>query len=206
MEGTVGEIRMFAGTFAPMNWSICNGQTLALRAYTALYAIIGTNYGGDGTTTFKLPDLQGRTIVGTGQGVGLTNYDLGDSTGTETATLSLSQMSAHNHLLTYTPAAGTATVTIKASADLNDEPSPEGNLLGAPAALGESLFGLPQGLVQEVQMANDTLSIQKVAGPQLTNLALAVSGSTTTAIHENRQPSMALNYVICLQGVFPSRD
>lgn len=197
---------MFAGTYAPLNWSICNGQTLALRAYTALYAIIGTNYGGDGTSTFKLPDLQGRTIVGAGQGVGLTNYDLGVSTGTETATLSLSEMSAHNHLLTYTPAAVTATVNIKASADLNDETKPAGNLLGAPAALGESLFGLPQGLVQQVQMANGTLSIQSVTGPQLTNLALAVSGSTTTAIHENRQPSMALNYVICLQGVFPARD
>ncbi len=206
MEGTIGEIRMFAGTFAPLNWSICNGQTLAIGSYTTLYAVIGTSYGGDGRSTFKLPDLQGRTIVGAGQGAGLTNYNIGDSTGTETATLSLSQMAAHNHLLTYTPAASTATVTIKASADQNDQISPAGNLLGAPSGIGESLYGIPQTPAQEVQMADGTLGIQSVTGPQLTSLALAVSGSTTTAIHENRQPLMALNYVICMYGIFPSRD
>lgn len=206
MEGTIGEVRMFAGTFAPMSWATCSGQTLAVRAYTALYAIIGTYYGGDGTTTFKLPDLQGRTIVGTGQGNGLTLYDIGDSDGTESVTIGLQEMSAHIHGLTYVPAAGTATVTVKASSDQYDEPSPTGNLLGAPSGLGEMLYGVPQAPAQQAPMANGTLSIQSVTGPQLTSLAIAASGSAVPAIHENRQPSMALNYVICMEGLFPARD
>ncbi|AZI24174.1 phage tail protein [Pedobacter sp. G11] len=206
MEGTIGEIRMFAGTFAPMSWAICNGQTLAIRTYTTLYAVIGTYYGGDGTSTFKLPDLQGRTIVGAGQGQGLTAYSLGDAEGTEAVAVGMSEMSAHTHNLTYLPAAGSATVTIKASADQFDEPSPAGNLLGAPSGLGEMLYGVAQPPAQQAPMANGTLSIQSVTGPQLTSLAIAASGSATPAIHENRQPSMALNYVICMVGLFPSRD
>ncbi|WP_431294333.1 phage tail protein [Pedobacter sp. P26] len=206
MEGTIGEVRMFAGTFAPMSWSICGGQTLGIRTYTALYAIIGINYGGDGTTTFKLPDLQGRTIVGAGQGPGLSAYNIGDSDGTESVTIGLPEMSAHIHGLTYIPAAGTATVTVKASADQYDEPSPTGNLLGAPSGLGEMLYGVPQAPAQQAPMANGTLSIQSVSGPQLTSLAIATSGSTAPAVHENRQPSMALNYVICIEGLFPARD
>ncbi|RLJ76608.1 phage tail protein [Pedobacter alluvionis] len=206
MEGTIGEVRMFAGTFVPMNWSACSGQTLAIRAYTTLYAIIGTNYGGDGTNTFKLPDLQGRTIVGTGQGAGLSAYSIGDTNGTESVTIGLPEMSAHIHNLAYIPAAGTATVTVKASADQYDEPSPTGNLLGAPISSGEMLYGVPQAPAQQAPMANGTLSIQSVTGPQLTNMAIAASGSATPAVHENRQPSMALYYVICIQGLFPSRD
>jgi len=206
MEGTVGEIRMFAGTYAPLNWSICNGQTLAVRAYTALYAIIGTYYGGDGTTTFKLPDLQGRTIVGAGQSTGLTAYDLGDSVGTETVSLGVPEMSAHNHILTYVPVSGTATVTIKASADESGNPSPTGNFLGAPTALSESIYGMPQAQVQELPMADGTLAVQSVTGPQLTSLAVAANVPASPGNHENRQPSMALNYVICLQGNFPARN
>ncbi|WP_406823591.1 phage tail protein [Pedobacter sp. KACC 23697] len=207
MEGTIGEVRMFAGTFAPMDWAICNGQTLPLNGYTALYAIIGTYYGGDGKSTFKLPDLQGRTIVGAGQGPGLSVYSIGDSEGTESVPIGLPQMSAHTHGLTYVPAAtGTATLTIKASANDSGDPTPTGNFLGAPTALSESMYGVPQAGVQVAPMANGTLSVGSVTGPQLTALSMAITGNPAPAIHENRQPSLALNYVICLLGNFPARN
>ena len=205
MEGTVGEIRMFAGTFAPLDWSICNGQVVPISAYVALYAILGTTYGGDGKTTFMLPNLQGRTIVGAGQGPGLTQYNPGITAGVEALSINSSEMSAHNHNLVYT-ATGTATVTIKASADQYDQPGPAGNLLGAPDAFGESIYGVPQAMVQELPMATGTLTVTKVTGPQLTSLAVAAMGAAAPAVHENRQPSLALNYVICLRGNFPARD
>ncbi|MCX2583534.1 phage tail protein [Pedobacter sp. MR22-3] len=206
MEGTIGEIRMFAGTFAPRYWSICNGQMLQVRGNTALFAIIGNIYGGDGKTTFMLPDLQGRTIVGAGQGQGLSLYDPGDALGVEALSINSSEMSAHNHNLIYTAAAGTATVTIKVLADQYDQPGPAGNLLGAPDALGESIYGVPQGMAQEVPMATGTLTVTKVTGPQLTSVTIAATGAAVPAVHENRQPSLALNYMICLLGNFPMRN
>lgn len=196
---------MFAGTFAPRDWSICNGQELPIRAYVALYSILGNIYGGDGQTTFKLPNLQGRTIVGAGQGAGLSVYDPGDAPGQEALSINSLEMSAHNHNLTYTPT-GTATITIKASGDQFDQPGPAGNLLGAPDAAGESIYGVPQGTAQEVPMATGTLTVTKVTGPQLTNVTIAATGAAVPAVHENRQPSLALNYVICLYGNFPTRN
>lgn len=205
MEGTIGEIRMFAGTFAPRDWAICNGQILPVRNYTALFAIIGNIYGGDGRTTFMLPNLQGRTIVGAGQGPGLTLYDPGDALGEEALSINSSEMSAHNHNLAYSPI-GTATITIKASADQYDQPGPAGNLLGAPDAQGESIYGVPQATAQEVPMATGTLTVTNVTGPQLTSVTIAATGAAVPAVHENRQPSLALNYVICLLGNFPTRN
>ena len=81
MEGTIGEIRMFAGTFAPRNWAFCNGQLLSIAQNTALFSILGTTYGGNGQTTFALPDFRGRSAVGTGQGPGLSSISLGEQAG-----------------------------------------------------------------------------------------------------------------------------
>ena len=81
MEGTIGEIRLFGGNFAPRGWSLCTGQSMSISENTTLYSILGTTYGGDGVNTFNLPDLQGRIAVGTGQGPGLSNYVLGESIG-----------------------------------------------------------------------------------------------------------------------------
>jgi microcystin-dependent protein len=83
----VGEIRMFGGNFAPPNWAFCNGQQLSISQYQVLFTVIGTTYGGNGQTTFNLPNLQGRLGVGMGQGGGLSNYVLGQTAGTETVTL-----------------------------------------------------------------------------------------------------------------------
>jgi microcystin-dependent protein len=97
MDGTIAEIRLFAGNFAPRNWAFCNGQIMAISQNTALFSILGTTFGGNGQTTFALPDFRGRFPVGPGQGPGLTNHDLGEVSGSETVTLSTAQMPLHTH-------------------------------------------------------------------------------------------------------------
>src|SRR3569833_1441849 len=100
MEGTIGEIRAFAGNFAPLNWQFCQGQTISIAQETALFAIIGTTYGGDGVSTFQLPNTQSRIVIGTGQGPGLPNYDLGEVLGEEGHSLQITEMPAHSHTAT----------------------------------------------------------------------------------------------------------
>lgn len=206
MEGTIGEIRMFAGNFEPYSWAFCAGQIFSIRNYTALFSIVGTNYGGDGNSTFKLPDLQGRTIVGAGQGEGLTDYNIGDSDGVESAPINVSEIPVHTHLANYVQA-GSATIIIKASADQSGEPSPSGNLLGAPSAVSETLYSTPIPPNQPVAMGVGTLKVNSVSGPQLTGLVVQpTGGAASSAIHENRQPGLALNYIICVNGIFPARN
>ncbi len=105
----VGEIRMVGFNFQPQGWMLCNGQLLAISQYSVLFDLIGTTYGGDGQSTFALPDLRGRVPLGAGQGTGLSNYVLGQPSGAETVTLTVNQMAAHTHL--YTPGAGAAEQT-----------------------------------------------------------------------------------------------
>src|SRR5437879_11862971 len=96
----LGSIIMFAGNFAPRGWALCNGQILPIAQNTALFSILGTTYGGNGQTTFALPDLRGRVPVGSGQGPGLSNYDLGQQGGSESETLTVNQMPEHTHAIT----------------------------------------------------------------------------------------------------------
>src|SRR5690242_6832737 len=102
----LGEIRIFAGNFAPRGWALCNGQILSIAQNTALFSILGTTYGGNGQTTFALPNLQGRVPIHPGQGPGLSSYNLGEQAGAENTTLLITNMPAHNH---------TAAVSISAS-------------------------------------------------------------------------------------------
>lgn len=104
----VGEIRMFAGNFAPNGWAICDGSLVAIAENTALFSLIGTTYGGDGQSTFALPDLRGRVPIHQGNGLGLTNRTMGEVFGTETHTLSVAQIATHQHVMGTAAAADTA--------------------------------------------------------------------------------------------------
>jgi microcystin-dependent protein len=115
-DGFIGEIKMFGGNFAPRDWAFCNGQLLPISENTALFSILGTTYGGDGTTTFGLPDLRGRVAVSSGQGPGLTDRRLGSMGGTQTNALTVAQMPSHNHSVGAVTANGNVA-------------SPSGNLL-----------------------------------------------------------------------------
>src|SRR4051794_18692844 len=99
-ESLIGSIAMFAGNFAPRGYALCAGQLLSIAQNTALFSILGTTYGGDGRVTFALPDLRGRVPIHVGQGPGLSNYDLGETGGTETVTLTVNQMPSHAHVVT----------------------------------------------------------------------------------------------------------
>ncbi len=177
----IGEIRLFGGNFAPKNWAFCAGQILSISSNTALFSILGTTYGGNGTTTFALPDLRGRTAVGTGNGPGLSSYTLGEMTGAETVALVTAEMPAHTHI-----------ATMVASTAVPTAASPSGGALG----MGNRSVPMPT-------MFTDTMS----SPPAIMGANSAVLAPTGNGqAHENRQPYLALNYVICQFGVFPSRN
>lgn len=177
MDPYIGEIRAVAFPFAPRGWALCQGQTLPIAQNAALYSLLGTTYGGDGRTTFNLPDLRGRAIVNPGQGVGLSRYQIGQQAGTESVTLNLSQMPAHTHSFS-----GNLAVSIA-----------NGN---SNAAASDFLASSSQNQYAEEAGAGT------MAAGMITGTAAPVGNGQA---HDNRQPYLALNYVIALQGVFPPR-
>ncbi len=120
-EPFVGEIRMFGFSFAPQGWALCNGQLLPINQNQALFSLLGTTYGGDGRTTFALPDMQSRVPVCQGQGPGLSSYTAGQASGAETVTLAATQMPGHTH-------------PVKASSSAADSDQPEGRALARSAS------------------------------------------------------------------------
>jgi microcystin-dependent protein len=165
----VGEIRMFAGSFAPVDWAFCHGQFLLIADFESLFNLIGTTYGGDGETTFALPDLRGRAPMHHGQGSGLSSRALGELGGEEWVTLNSNQLPAHSH------AAG-------ASAAIGDSADPTGRVPARNAA----------GVPQYATATNTTLA------PAM----LSPTGGTFP--HPNVQPFLGVNYIIALNGIFPS--
>ncbi|HEY9000099.1 MAG TPA: tail fiber protein [Mucilaginibacter sp.] len=202
MEGTIGEIRGFAANFAPMNWALCQGQILSIASNTALFSILGTQYGGNGQTTFGLPDLRGRAIVGTGQGNGLSPYTNGLLTGTESVTLISGNLPQHNHIATVTAGTGgSGQIVLNGSNGQAGQLSPGGNILGNDAVQNVSLYaasGTP------VALDASTIAVTNVDGPHLSTVTLNPTGGSSP--HENRQPSLVVNYIICLIGTYPSRN
>lgn len=108
MEPFLGQIQAFGFQFAPQGWALCQGQLLPISQYDALFSLLGTTYGGDGRTTFALPDLRGRAPVGQGQGPGLSNIQIGQIGGTETVTLGVANLPAHSHAVTATDSDATS--------------------------------------------------------------------------------------------------
>jgi len=177
MEGTIGEIRLFAGTFAPKYWAFCQGQMLGIAQNTALYSIVGTTYGGNGTTTFALPDLRGRVPVGTGQGPGLPAVSLGKMAGTPNVTLLLSNLPAHSHFLQVSNLPG-------------DSTDPSNNF---PAVLNDASG-------QDATNNGYLASYNTTLNPQ----AVSVSGNNMPV--NIMQPYLGMNYIICMYGIYPSRN
>lgn len=123
----IGEIRMFGGTFAPVNWALCNGQLINISDNAALYNLLGTTYGGDGINTFALPNMQSRIPIHNGQGSGLSNYVIGQLAGTETVSITASTMPQHNHLVNATN--NTASTNLPANAVLATPAATMGTVL-----------------------------------------------------------------------------
>lgn len=180
MEGTMSEIRLFAGDFAPKNWALCQGQTLAINTNQALFSLLGTTYGGNGVSTFMLPNFAGRNPMGTGNVSGLQNYQLGQMDGTPTVTMTSLQMPTHTH------APGTERVAIQTYSESGDSGSPTGNTLASLAGLYSD-------------KASDSTLKPITAAFSLT----PTGGSQPFSI---MQPFLGMNYIICLYGIFPSRN
>jgi microcystin-dependent protein len=172
----LGEIRPFAGNFAPRTWAFCAGQLLSIAQNNALYALLGTTYGGDGITTFGLPDLRGRVALSQGQGPGLTNRVLGEKAGTETVTLTINSMPAHTH----TAVASAAEVTSPAVSNM---------VPAAPKNGGK--FYLPTNVGTQNAVQLDAATIGTSGGSQP---------------HDNIMPILAIDYIIALEGIFPSQN
>lgn len=191
-EAFIGEIRIFAGGFAPAGWAFCDGQIISIAQNEALFSLLGTSYGGNGRTSFGLPDLRGRVVVGPRQGASLTSYSVGHRGGVETVRLSENQLPAHSHGVNIDNN-GTVSIPINTMIGGEDEASPGSGVLANTGA--------------------DRFSSEVTAGARYSGAPIAVTGiaATTTSIGngtaiENRQPYIAINYIICMDGIYPSRN
>ena len=173
---------VFACNFAPRSYALAQGQLLAINNNQARFSLLGTMYGGDGQTTFGLPDTRGRSVIGAGNGPGLSNYQIGQEGGLETVTLSVVQMPSHNH-------AATTTATAHGNSAGN-KTNPDGN----------------------VWAQKGRTNIYSNQAPNVTMNAAAITATTTVSntggsqAHENRAPYLVMNWIITTQGIYPSRN
>lgn len=176
-DSFIGEIQIFGFDFAPINWAQCNGATLAIQQNTQLYGLIGTTYGGNGLSTFQLPNLLDRAACSQGQGVGLTLRDLGDVFGVAQVTLLPNQAPSHSHGF-----------VVWSQADSTKRTNMPKNGVAMIVPFQARPFPAPN------TPANTTFS-PNMAGQNGTAGGLQP--------HENRQPALAINYCICLNGIPP---
>lgn len=170
----VAEIKIVPYNFAPRGWAFCNGQIMAISQNTALFSLLGTTYGGNGTTNFALPNLQNRAPLHWGQGPGLSSRSLGEMGGSASVTLAVTELPTHTHSMLADPAGGGLA-------------GPAGNTWGQPAA-------------------RTPAPLYRSGAPNAAMLAGALAPAGGSQPHNNWSPFTALNFVIALQGVFPSRN
>ena len=179
--GFLGEVRIFAGNFAPRGWALCNGQLMSIAQNSALFSILGTTYGGDGRTTFGLPDLRGRAPVAQGTGPGLSTYRLGQRSGIENVTLNQLEIPSHAHAIV-----GGVTISVNTEGATTNEGA--GNTLGAGSNIYNS--DAPEG-GENINGVNS-------------NVQLGLQGGNLS--HENRMPFLTVHYIIATEGTYPSRS
>lgn len=185
MEPFIAETLMFGGNFAPRSWAFCDGQLLPISQNTALFSLLGTTYGGDGRTTFALPDLRGRVAVHPGTGPGLNTYRWGEHGGSQTNTLTVANLPAHNH---------------QASGAIATSAEPESNN-------PEESYIAPVTVEVRGQAADTAAFGNQANGKMADNsvrVTVGMAGGSQPV--NNIQPFLAMNTVIALQGVFPSRN
>jgi microcystin-dependent protein len=180
-ETYLGEISMGAWDFAPHGFAFCNGQLLSISQNTALFSLLGTNFGGDGQQTFGLPDLRGRIAMHWGQGAGLSNYNIGQTGGVEVVTLTTPQIPAHNHL-------------INASFNPGNVADPSGSYFANSPVTGSGPNASQLKIYQNTAPNGSTFN------------AGTISQTGGGQAHSNVQPYLCVTYVIALQGIFPARN
>lgn len=187
--GLLGEIRLFAGNFAPAGWLECDGRTLSIPSNNALFAVLGKTYGGDGSTTFALPDLRGRSPLGIGQGEGLSRVDQGEKGGSEkgqtTTTLRASQIPAHPH-------------DFNVATTVADSDSPDTSTTLAGHSVDGSFTNV--SLFRKADATKTMTAIHSATISSANKPADPISFNLPT-----RSPYLGLRYIICVEGLFPSR-
>lgn len=183
---------MFAGNFAPRDWAFCDGRLLSIAEYEALFVILGTTYGGDGVTTFAVPDLRGRRPLHWGQGPGLSNYVQGQNGGVESVTLTTQQMPAHSHGVTGGGAQASA--SFPCSTGIGTSTQPVGRVYGVSKS-GKENFTAPGG-------GSNGLTAPLNLG--LATPVLSPSGGSQP--HDNLSPVLTVSFIIALYGIFPSQN
>ncbi|WP_206607780.1 phage tail protein [Ferruginivarius sediminum] len=186
-------IMMFGGNFAPRTWAFCHGQLIAVSANSALFSLLATQYGGDGQTTFALPDLRGRVPVGAGNGAGTTPRAPGQMWGVETQTLTVAEMPPHNHPAQLSNAAA----QIQASGDAADTDDPAGNVLAKT--------NVPDGLQKNPANAYTSSGSETMAPAPVTG-SVAVGNAGAGMPFNIMQPSTCTHFIICQTGIYPSRS
>jgi microcystin-dependent protein len=176
-EPFLGQLMLVGFNFAPFGWAICAGQLLPIQQNAALFSLFGTTFGGNGTSNFALPNLQGNVVVGAGQGPGLTLYDVGETGGSSTVTLLTSEAPQHTH--TANAHSGRANLSIP----------------GSTTAFGEAL-----GLGGSIYNTTTTPAPPLV---QMSPATLPAAGGGQP--HNNMMPYLTLNWIVALQGVYPQR-
>ncbi|MDW8850806.1 tail fiber protein [Flavobacterium sp. MMLR14_040] len=191
METFLGTILAFGFNFAPRGWQLCSGQLLSIAQNNALFALLGTTYGGNGQTTFALPDLRGRSLVGMGQGPGLTNITQGEISGTESTTLLITNMPMHAHALVAGQALVNTVANALADGTIGNDPD-NGNNSFAAGGNTPSIY-------------SESGTATKIGG-----ITTTISGTTGIAGGSQpfgiRNPYLGINYSIAIEGIFPSRN
>lgn len=198
MDEFIGIIKLFAGNFAPQGWAFCNGQLLSISQNQALFSILGTTYGGDGRTTFGLPDLRSRVALGGGQGAGpgLPSIALGQQAGEATHTLTTNEMPGHTHVAAVS---GSASLSVNAGS-ASQSNATAGASIATPGTLSGRTFTPTLGF--------NTATPDTALNPASINTSsLAVTNALAggTQPHNNMQPYLGLSYIICTNGLFPTR-
>jgi microcystin-dependent protein len=217
MDVFVGFISPFPFDWAPVNWSLCNGATMSLQQYTALYSLIGTKYGGDGRSTFGLPDLRGRQIIGMGQqpNGGGSNFPIASHGGSESTVLTAAQtpLVAHAHTATFTPGGGSgsqASLSVSTAAASSATPVLSNGQTAylANAAAGSSSNAL-KGLyttTAPAEGATATIPVNGGGGGSGGTVSVGPAGQAAAAAVPLMNPFLALNFCIALVGFYPARN
>lgn len=195
MEVFMGTIQPFAFNFAPRGWALCNGQTISISQYSALFALLGVNFGGNGQSTFMLPNLQGRLPLGMGTGLGLTQRTIGDTAGSENVSATLSNLPAHTHTLTGVTASTTLQLANPASNPMTS-PTPTNSFIGTSGT------GPSSAAIYSDQLGGSPVPAQGLT----TTVSGTVSPSGGGAPMAVMNPFLAVNFSIALEGIFPPRD
>ncbi|GLX80156.1 microcystin dependent MdpB family protein [Thalassotalea insulae] len=207
-EPFYGQIQLFGFNYAPRGWAFCNGATLSVSQNTALFSLLGTAYGGDGRTNFKLPNLTSRSPVGfnMGNGPGLETFDLGEMHGQQTHTLTQQQMPSHTHGATFTPVGGSNAAQVQVTTDKGDKSTPDhGDYLAAPSDIPGP--DAPEKMFNSSPSSGSLVLLGGVSGG-----GASAGGTVTVEITGSSQafsllnPFTAVNFSIALTGIFPSRN